>query len=177
MSARTEVHAALMRAGYGAPGADRLLDRIEAEAAARTPGRPANEAPSKARADLLLYAPERWVDGGRFGELLDQVEAEVDARVERQSLTRAAEFFESHKWNPDRGAFSAGRDAGIAWVVGMLRSWAGAAEAKDTRGRKPQEGESTHRHGLPCEYPELLPCRCCTNRRPSDVRDSWAGGR
>ncbi|MGA5489604.1 hypothetical protein ACPCK1_17830 [Streptomyces pseudogriseolus] len=35
MNARTEVHAALMRAGYGAPGADRLLDQIEADALAR----------------------------------------------------------------------------------------------------------------------------------------------
>ncbi|MET9729276.1 hypothetical protein ABZZ79_00995 [Streptomyces sp. NPDC006458] len=35
MNARTEVHAALMRAGYGAPGADRLLDQIEADALTR----------------------------------------------------------------------------------------------------------------------------------------------
>lgn len=43
MSARTEVHTALLRAGYGAPGADRLLDQVEADAVARgseksTPG-------------------------------------------------------------------------------------------------------------------------------------------
>jgi hypothetical protein len=32
MSARSEVHAALMRAGYGAPGADGLLDQVERDA-------------------------------------------------------------------------------------------------------------------------------------------------
>ncbi|GAA3527489.1 hypothetical protein [Streptomyces osmaniensis] len=35
MNARTEVHAALMRVGYGAPGADRLLDQVETDALAR----------------------------------------------------------------------------------------------------------------------------------------------
>lgn len=69
MNARTEVHAALMRAGYGAPGADRLLDQVEADAAAR------------------------------------------------------------------------GRE-------------------KDTRGGSPLQGESTHLHPLPCEFPTVLPCRC-----------------
>lgn len=38
MSARTEAHAALMRAGYGASGADRLLDQIEGDALAREKG-------------------------------------------------------------------------------------------------------------------------------------------
>ncbi|MFD3714306.1 hypothetical protein [Streptomyces sp. NPDC058677] len=32
MTARDEVHAALMRTGYGAPAADRLLDQIEGDA-------------------------------------------------------------------------------------------------------------------------------------------------
>lgn len=35
MSARDEVHAALMRIGYGTPAADRLLDQIEGDALAR----------------------------------------------------------------------------------------------------------------------------------------------
>ncbi|WP_125262351.1 hypothetical protein [Streptomyces alboflavus] len=35
MSARSEVHAALLRAGYGAPGADRLLDQVEHDALVR----------------------------------------------------------------------------------------------------------------------------------------------
>jgi hypothetical protein len=35
MSARAEVHAALMRIGYGAPAADRLLDQVEGDALAR----------------------------------------------------------------------------------------------------------------------------------------------
>ncbi|MCX4615746.1 hypothetical protein [Streptomyces mirabilis] len=35
MSARAEVHAALMRAGYGAPAADRLIGQIEGDALAR----------------------------------------------------------------------------------------------------------------------------------------------
>ena len=80
MSARDEVHAALMRVGYGAPAADRLLDRIEGDALARE---------------------------------------------------------------------------------------------KDTRGGSPQQGESTHRHGLPCEYPEFLPCRCPV--RPAGLVEPWAG--
>ncbi|MFF9088601.1 hypothetical protein ACF1BE_19655 [Streptomyces sp. NPDC014991] len=56
MSARDEVHAALRRAGYGVPGADRLLDRVEAAAVAYAAGRPVNETLLKAReaaADLF----------------------------------------------------------------------------------------------------------------------------
>jgi hypothetical protein len=78
VNARTEVHAALMRAGYGAPGADRLLDQIEADAVTR------------------------------------------------------------------------GRE-------------------KDTRGGSPQQGESTHRHPRPCEFPTVLPCTC---PRPSALPDA-----
>lgn len=77
MSARTEVHAALMRAGYGAPGADRLLDLVEADAVAR-------------------------------------------------------------------------------------------GSEKDTRGGSPQQGESTHRHTRPCEFPEVL----CTCPRPRGLPDA-----
>ena len=43
MSARDEAHAALTRAGYGVPGADRLLDRVEVAAVAYAEGRPVNE--------------------------------------------------------------------------------------------------------------------------------------
>ncbi|MEV6836809.1 hypothetical protein AB0N17_20255 [Streptomyces sp. NPDC051133] len=49
------------------------------------------------------------------------------------------------------------------------------ASEKDTRGGSPRQGESTHRHGLPCEYPEALPCRC--SDRPADVQSSWAVAR
>ncbi|WP_330349748.1 hypothetical protein [Streptomyces sp. NBC_00582] len=80
MNARAEVLAALMRAGYGAPVAERLLDQVERDALAR---------------------------------------------------------------------------------------------GKDTRGSQPHKGESTHRHGLPCEYPEALPCRCAV--RPADLQWPWAG--
>ncbi|MFD9282753.1 hypothetical protein ACFWD7_36765 [Streptomyces mirabilis] len=80
MNARDEVHAALMRVGYGAPAADRLLDQIEGDA-----------------------------------------------------LTHE----------------------------------------KDTRGSVPQQGESTHRHALPCEYPEYLPCLCTV--RLAGLQVAWAG--
>ena len=78
MNARTEVHAALMRAGYGAPGADRLLDQVEADALAR-------------------------------------------------------------------------------------------GSEKGTRGGSPQQGESTHRHTRPCEFPTIAPCIC---PRPSALPDA-----
>lgn len=76
MSARGEVHAALMRVGYGTPAADRLLDQIEGDALARE---------------------------------------------------------------------------------------------KDTRGVSPQQGESTHRHPRPCEFPTVLPCLC---PRPSALPEA-----
>lgn len=72
MSARDEAHAALMRAGYGAPGASALLDRIELAAVAR-----------------------------------------------------------------EKGTLGGSRSPG---------------------------GESTHPHPRPCEYPEVLPCRCSPHR-------------
>lgn len=58
MNARSEVHAALMRAGYGSPGADRLLDRIEADAVAWAEDRPVNGALLQAReaAAVMLAA-------------------------------------------------------------------------------------------------------------------------
>lgn len=34
------------------------------------------------------------------------------------------------------------------------------AREKDTRGGSPRQGESTHPHPRPCEFPEVLPCRC-----------------
>ncbi|MFF2651502.1 hypothetical protein [Streptomyces sp. NPDC058045] len=50
----------------------------------------------------------------------------------------------------------------IAYV--LTPKAAGAAMAhpsgKDTRGGSPQQGESTHRHPRPCEFPTVLPCRC-----------------
>jgi hypothetical protein len=76
MSARDEVHAALIRVGYGAPAADRLLDQVEGDA---------------------------------------------------------------------------------------------LACEKDTRGESPQQGESTHRHPRPCEFPTTLPCTC---PRPSALSDA-----
>jgi hypothetical protein len=43
------------------------------------------------------------------------------------------------------------------------------AREKDTRGGSPQQGESTHRHTRPCEFPAVLPCIC---PRPSALPDS-----
>ncbi|MFF7171133.1 hypothetical protein [Streptomyces pseudovenezuelae] len=36
----------------------------------------------------------------------------------------------------------------------------GIAGEKDTRGGSPRQGESTHRHTRPCEFPAVLPCTC-----------------
>lgn len=40
---------------------------------------------------------------------------------------------------------------------------------EDTRGGSPQQGESTHRHPRPCEFPTVLPCTC---PRPSALPDA-----
>ena len=40
---------------------------------------------------------------------------------------------------------------------------------KDTRGESPQQGESTHRHPRPCEFPTVMPCTC---PRPSALPDA-----
>ncbi|MCX5562762.1 hypothetical protein [Streptomyces sp. NBC_00038] len=40
---------------------------------------------------------------------------------------------------------------------------------QDTRGGSPQQGESTHRHPRPCEFPTVLPCRC---PRPSALPEA-----
>src|SRR5690606_34607778 len=49
-----------------------------------------------------------------------------------------------------------GYTGGAVWQTSIEPS------EKDTRGGSPQQGESTHdhRHPRPCEFPEVLPCRC-----------------
>lgn len=55
-------------------------------------------------------------------------------------------------------------------LVDKLLVEAGVAGEKDTRGESsPQQGESTHRHPRPCEYPTVTPCSC---PRPGALPDA-----
>ncbi|MEU2739867.1 hypothetical protein ABZ656_32045 [Streptomyces sp. NPDC007095] len=54
-----------------------------------------------------------------------------------------------------------------ALIVGIERDALTSGGEKDTRGVSPQQGESTHRHPRPCEFPTVLPCRCPV--RPSSL--------
>lgn len=51
-------------------------------------------------------------------------------------------------------------DALLAKYDGELLAAHGIGGEKDTRGESPQQGESTHRHTRPCEFPTVLPCTC-----------------
>ncbi|MFD3517755.1 hypothetical protein [Streptomyces sp. NPDC058657] len=74
-------------------------------------------------------------------------------------------------WTPDDHAYEAAtlrdeimpavqRFLAEHWGDGIAVTFtADQDDEKDTRGSVPHEGEST-RHALPCEFPEVLPCRC-----------------
>lgn len=57
----------------------------------------------------------------------------------------------------------------LAKYDGELLAAHGIGGEKDTRGGPPRQGESTHRHPRPCEFPTVMPCTC---PRPSALPDT-----
>jgi hypothetical protein len=142
MSARHEAHAALTRAGYGAPGADRLLDRVAAEAAEAArrellgddlnPSRLALDAQAyRQLADAVLATmgnPDRWdLDGAEewvLAQYVQHLAAQLALAVEFRvplpdglgsgygELVVQREASDSDRWAVTDGAVSGLR----AWV-------------------------------------------------------------
>ncbi|MFE2747363.1 hypothetical protein ACFXKX_24045 [Streptomyces scopuliridis] len=53
----------------------------------------------------------------------------------------------------------------FAYLAERYRAMAAEPVEKDTRGSAPHSGESTHRHALPCEYPDTR-CDVCLPALP-----------
>ena len=166
MSARNEVLAALMRTGYGQPGAERLIDRIAAEAVAHAEGRPVNTSLLQAReAAAGMFEAE----AGERRPLWRVIITDSESPTGVAPVCTAEGDDDLHLWADLGHGFGRVND-GVwdccpdpqfdtysttlaAYLVELLNADT-EAEEKDTRGHQPQEGESTHQPPRPHALPE-----------------------
>ncbi|CAL9594270.1 hypothetical protein SUDANB1_05289 [Streptomyces sp. enrichment culture] len=190
MSARSELYEYVDGAHLGGEYLDELLGRVEAEAVARATGRPVNETLVAARAQVgLLLETET---GERFPQwrviITDSESPTGFAPVcTAEGVDDEHHVIADYPGGPIRdehGVYDCCPSLQVetysptlaAYVVELLNADTEAPGAvardseKDTRGESPLQGESTHLHPLPCEFPTVLPCRCPV--RPSELPEA-----
>jgi hypothetical protein len=82
--------------------------------------------------------------------------------VRTEMLRQVADFAEDY-------AREHGTAVTVVEFAAHLRRTVHADEKSIPAGPGPREDDATHRHPRPCEFPEVLPCRCV---RPGRLPDS-----
>ncbi|MFD9212053.1 hypothetical protein ACFVY9_02835 [Streptomyces sp. NPDC059544] len=189
MSARDELYEYADGAHLGGEYLDELLDRVEAEAVARAAGRPVNETlvAAQAQARRLFEA-----EAGERRPMWRVIITDSESPTGFAPVCTADGDADLHLW-ADLGNGFGRVDDGVwdccpslqvetysttlaAYLVELLNADSEATDVtardseKDTRGVSPLQGESTHLHPLPCEFPTVLPCRCPV--RPSHLPEA-----
>lgn len=164
MSARNEVLAALMRAGYGQPGAERLVGRIEADAVAHAEARPVNDTLLQARDAAAAMLK---VDTGERRPMWRVIITDSESPTGVAPVCTAEPDGDRHTIadypggpiRDEQGVYDCCPDPQFdtystiiaEYLVELLNADTGE---KDTRGHQPHEGESTHQPPRPHALPE-----------------------
>jgi hypothetical protein len=158
MSARTVIEHALRVYYADSRDPQALVDTLLAQYDAERTAIPALWVADYDGAPLTLHLTR---DAAR--EACDDV-AKVDARDSHWDWRTEAGDTDRQFWTHPDDDRPIGYTGGSVWQITVEGS------EKDTRGEpSPQQGESTHRHTRPCEFPTVLPCTC---PRPSGLPDA-----
>jgi hypothetical protein len=115
-----------------------------------------------------------YADSSDPNELVGELLAKYDADGRAAALEDAAGIAVRAArgcGDSEAGQYAASVAASIGKQLrGMAAEMTQRGSEKDTRGESsPLQGESTHRHPRPCEFPTVLPCTC---PRPSALPEA-----